>query len=67
MLSYASVPIQATYEFSGQLESEVAAFQVDSTRLYRTTGWQPEIPFEQTLLDVLNDWRQRIHVSESTS
>jgi GDP-4-dehydro-6-deoxy-D-mannose reductase len=29
----------------------------DSTKLRRTTGWRPEIPFEQTLDDLLNYWR----------
>ncbi len=65
LLSYTSVPVQAIYESAGQQDGETAAFQVDTTRLYQATGWQPEIPFEQTLLDVLNDWRQRIHMSVS--
>jgi GDP-4-dehydro-6-deoxy-D-mannose reductase len=29
----------------------------DSTKLRQTTGWRPEIPFEQTLDDLLNYWR----------
>jgi GDP-4-dehydro-6-deoxy-D-mannose reductase len=29
-------------------------------RLRRATGWEPTIPFEQTLLDLLNDCRQRV-------
>jgi GDP-4-dehydro-6-deoxy-D-mannose reductase len=28
-------------------------------KLHRQTGWQPEIPFEQTLLDLLDYWRRR--------
>ncbi len=32
----------------------------DASRLYAATGWQPTIPFEQTLLDLLNDCRQRV-------
>lgn len=32
----------------------------DSSRLRAATGWEPTIPFEQTLLDVLNDCRQRV-------
>jgi GDP-4-dehydro-6-deoxy-D-mannose reductase len=30
----------------------------DSTKLRTDTGWQPEIPFERTLDDLLNYWRQ---------
>ncbi len=29
----------------------------DSTKLRRQTGWHPEIPFDQTLDDLLNYWR----------
>jgi GDP-4-dehydro-6-deoxy-D-mannose reductase len=29
----------------------------DSTKLRRQTGWQPQIPFDQTLDDLLNYWR----------
>lgn len=31
-----------------------------AARLRADTGWQPQIPFEQTLLDLLNDCRQRV-------
>jgi len=31
----------------------------DPTRFCRTTGWQPAIPFEQTLLDLLEYYRAR--------
>jgi GDP-4-dehydro-6-deoxy-D-mannose reductase len=29
----------------------------DSTKLRRETGWHPEVPFDQTLDDLLNYWR----------
>lgn len=32
----------------------------DAGRLRDLTGWQPGIPFEQTLMDVLDDCRQRV-------
>jgi GDP-4-dehydro-6-deoxy-D-mannose reductase len=28
--------------------------------LHAATGWKPEIPWEQTLVDLLNDWRERV-------
>jgi GDP-4-dehydro-6-deoxy-D-mannose reductase len=30
----------------------------DSTKLRRQTGWHPQIPFDQTLDDLLNYWRR---------
>jgi GDP-4-dehydro-6-deoxy-D-mannose reductase len=33
----------------------------DSTKLRRDTGWRPEIPFDQTLDDLLNYWRRIAH------
>lgn len=40
--------------------SRIPILQGDCTRLKNATGWQPVIPFEQTLRDVLEDCRQRV-------
>lgn len=32
----------------------------DNTKFRNKTGWQPEIPFQQTLSDLLSYWRERI-------
>jgi GDP-4-dehydro-6-deoxy-D-mannose reductase len=32
----------------------------DVSRICRETGWAPERPFEQTVQEILNDWRTRI-------
>ncbi|MGE5294004.1 MAG: GDP-mannose 4,6-dehydratase, partial [Solirubrobacterales bacterium] len=32
----------------------------DTTKFRRHTGWQPEIPFEKTMQDLLDYWRERI-------
>jgi GDP-4-dehydro-6-deoxy-D-mannose reductase len=29
-------------------------------RLTDATGWEPEIPIDQTLTDLLEDWRERV-------
>jgi len=63
LLSYTDTLIQVEYEESSAQDRAIPVYQVDTSRLRQATGWQPEIPFEQTLLDVLNDWRQRIRIS----
>lgn len=40
--------------------STVSRIWGDSSRLRAATGWQPSIPLEQTLHDVLEDCRQRV-------
>lgn len=38
-----------------------ADLQVPNTQKFKDhTGWEPEIPFEQTMQDLLNYWRERI-------
>ena len=39
----------------------------DATRLRRATGWEPEIPFDQTLEDLLRHWRERVAAQEHVS
>jgi GDP-4-dehydro-6-deoxy-D-mannose reductase len=54
----------STYQVT--VEVDPARFRVsdtprqfgDSSKLRAATGWQPQIPFEQTLLDILNNERQ---------
>lgn len=40
--------------------SDVPVLIGDSTKFRRLTGWEPRIPFEQTLQDSLSYWRSRI-------
>ena len=39
--------------------SNIPVLESDITRLRAVTGWQPQIPFEQTLADILDFCRQR--------
>lgn len=40
--------------------SDAPALIGDSSRFRQRTGWVPEIPLEQTLDDILADWRKRV-------
>jgi GDP-4-dehydro-6-deoxy-D-mannose reductase len=40
--------------------ADVPVLVGDPTRLKAATGWQPQIPIEQSLCDLLNDWRARV-------
>ncbi len=39
--------------------SDVPAQVGDPARLRAATGWEPRIPLERTLRDLLDDWRAR--------
>lgn len=43
---------------------EVPVQYADCSKLRAATGWKPEIPFEQTLSDILADWRTRVAAGE---
>lgn len=40
--------------------SDIPELRCDASRFTAQTGWMPEIPFEQTLCDVLNYWRATV-------
>ncbi len=40
--------------------SDVPALVGDNTKFVKRTGWKPEIPFEKTLEDLLNYWREHV-------
>lgn len=39
--------------------ADVPSIVGDYAKIYRATGWKPEIPFRQTLADLLNEWRSK--------
>lgn len=40
--------------------SEVPEFRGDASKLRLATGWEPAYPLEETIRDILDDWRERI-------
>ncbi len=46
--------------------SDVPALFGDSSKFRKKTGWQAAIPLEQTLEDLLNDWRKRVKLAAAS-
>ena len=42
-----------------QRPADIAALVGSAAKLRQATGWSPSIPWEQTLRDLLEDWRRR--------
>ena len=40
--------------------SDVKLLWSDSSKFRAATGWAPKIPFEKTMEDLLNYWRERL-------
>ena len=47
--------------------SDVPAQVGDPARLRQATGWEPRVPLEQSLADLLEDWRARVAGAADTS
>lgn len=60
LLQFSNVPIEVRQDPDRLRPSDVPLMLGDYTLLYQQTGWQPEIPFKETLLSVLEYWRRSI-------
>jgi len=54
------VPIEVQIDQERIRPSDVPLVVCDASKLRRQTGWQPKIPFRQSVLDVLAYWRKRV-------
>lgn len=60
MLALARVPIRVEVDPARFRPAEVPVHYCDCSKLRAATGWRPEIPLEQTIADILEDWRRRV-------
>lgn len=60
LLRFSTTAIDVRQDPARMRPSDVPRRVGDASKLQACTGWQPVIPFEQSLLDILNDWRQRM-------
>jgi GDP-4-dehydro-6-deoxy-D-mannose reductase len=58
-IAIANCEIKIHQDSSRIRPSENPSVKGDFSKLHRQTGWAPAIALEQTLKDVLNDWRSR--------
>ncbi len=57
LLELARVPISVEIDPERYRPADVPVIFGSAEKLRRATGWEPKIPFEQTVQDVLEEWR----------
>lgn len=60
LLSLSKVKIKIKEDPERLRPSDVPILIGDNTKFVKQTGWQPEIPFEKTLKDLLDYWREKV-------
>jgi GDP-4-dehydro-6-deoxy-D-mannose reductase len=60
LLSFTEVKVEVKKDPSRMRPSDVPILKGDSSKFREKTGWKPEIPFEQTLKDTIEYWRERV-------
>lgn len=61
LLSLSTTRIRIEFDPERMRPSDTPVAYCDASKLRAATGWEPQIPFEQTLRDVLDDWRTRVN------
>jgi GDP-4-dehydro-6-deoxy-D-mannose reductase len=59
-LSMAKTQITVEQDPALMRVSDTPVIQADISRLIRETNWKPEIPLRNTIVDMLDDWRNKI-------
>ncbi|HVE80877.1 MAG TPA: GDP-mannose 4,6-dehydratase [Candidatus Dormibacteraeota bacterium] len=60
LLKHTTIDIRVEQDPERMRPSDMPINYGDSSKVKNITGWEPIIPLEQTLADVMNDWRERI-------
>lgn len=60
LLSMSKSKVQVKPDESRMRPSDVPVLLGDNSKFVAATGWKPEIPFKQTMEDLLNYWRSRV-------
>lgn len=65
LVAQARVPLRLEVDPELLRPVELPVLRGSHDRLSRATGWEPEIPIERTLTDLLEDWRARVAAEPS--
>jgi len=65
LLSYARVEIKVERDPDRYRPVDVPVVCGSAEKFHRLTGWAPQIPFEQTLRDVLEYWREQVEAEDT--
>lgn len=60
LLSFSKAKVIVKQDPSRMRPSDVPVLIGDNTKFVKKTSWKPEIPFEKTMEDLLNYWRERV-------
>jgi GDP-4-dehydro-6-deoxy-D-mannose reductase len=61
LLSFSEIEVRLERDPERYRPVDVPTVYGSAEKFYRRTGWEPQIPFEQTLRDTLAYWRERAH------
>lgn len=60
LLGFSAVKIEVKEDPARLRPSDVPILWADVTKFRKRTGWEPKIPFDAMLRDLLNYWRERV-------
>ncbi len=60
LLSFSKVNVEIKPDPARMRPSDVKVLLGDNSKFVAKTGWKPQIPFEKTMEDLLNFWRERV-------
>ena len=63
LISMSKVIVEVKQDPSRMRPSDIPANVCDNTRFVQQTDWQPQVPLEETLRDVLDYWRRKVKES----
>jgi GDP-4-dehydro-6-deoxy-D-mannose reductase len=61
LIALARVKLEIRQRIEPGRKADTTVTRADASKLQRTTGWAPRIPLQQTLADILDDWRKSMN------